>query len=205
VAHHNKVFGLETKAQRLEKEKALVMYEGLKQQLNPHFLFNSLTALNSLILKDQHTARNFLERLSDTFRYILKNRDRELVGLAEELAFAETYIQLQKTRFRETLQVHINVSEEYAGHKIVPVTIQNLVENATKHNILDNESPLVIDIFTRDGYIIVQNNLQKKKIVETSNKQGLRNLKTLYSYLTDHPVIIEDTGEAFAVHIPLIS
>lgn len=204
VAHHNKVFGLETKAQRLEKEKALVMYEGLKQQLNPHFLFNSLTALNSLILKDQHTARNFLERLSDTFRYILKSRDRELVGLTEEIAFAETYIQLQKTRFKETLQVNINVSDEYATHKIVPVTIQNLVENATKHNILDNETPLVIDIFTRDGYIIVRNNLQKKKIVETSNKQGLRNLKTLYGYLTDQPVIIEDTGEAFAVHIPLI-
>jgi hypothetical protein len=204
VAHHNQVFGLETKAQRLEKEKALVLYEGLKQQLNPHFLFNSLTSLNSLILKDPYMARNFLEKLSDTYRYILKSRDSELVELSREITSADNYVQLQKTRFKEILQVSIKIDERCRDCKIVPVTIQNLIENAIKHNIMDKDAPLVIHIFTEEQYLIVSNNLQKKKSVETSNKQGLRSLKTLYGYLTDLPVLIEETEDQFSVHIPLI-
>ncbi|HVF96324.1 MAG TPA: two-component regulator propeller domain-containing protein, partial [Flavisolibacter sp.] len=204
LAHQNKVSGLETKAYRLEKEKALVMYEGLKQQLNPHFLFNSLTSLNSLILKDPQTARKFLEGLSSTYRYILKSRESEVVELSKELAFAESYIQLQTTRFGEALRVNIRIDDEYTACKIVPVTLQNLIENATKHNVLDKESPLHVDIYTEAGYIIVRNNLQKKSIVETSNKQGLRSLKTLYGYLTDQPLLIEERVDAFIVRIPLL-
>lgn len=204
VTHHNQVFDLETKSQRLEKEKALVMYEALKQQLNPHFLFNSLTSLNSLILKDPQTARRFLEGLSSTYRYILKSRESELVELSKEIAFAETYIQLQKTRFKEALLVSITIGEEFTACRIVPVTVQNMLENAIKHNVMDNEAKLCVDIYTENSYIIIRNNLQKKKSVETSNKQGLRSLKTLYGYLTDRPVLIEETVDSFAVCIPLI-
>jgi len=199
-----KVLELEGKAQLLEKEKALVMYESLKQQLNPHFLFNSLTSLSSLIRVDQKSAVGFLDGLSKTYRYILKSRDSELVNLADELKFGESYIQLQLTRFQIGFQVNIDVDESYNYHKIAPVTLQNLIENAIKHNIIDEETPLVIDIFVEDEYLIVRNNLQKKNFVETSNKQGLANMQSLYRYLTTRPLEIKEENKYFIVRVPLL-
>jgi LytS/YehU family sensor histidine kinase len=204
LRHHRQVLQLQGKAQLLEKEKAMVMYDGLKQQLNPHFLFNSLTSLNSLIATNPKTAQQFLEQMSAIYRYILKSRDHELVPLAGELKFVQTYIQLQQTRFGSGLQVHINTNEDHYSSKIVPVTLQNLIENAIKHNIIDKESPLVIDIFTQDEYLVVRNNLQKKKIVETSNRQGLRSMKALYGYLTRKPMEITEDEQFFTVKLPLI-
>ena len=161
------------------------MYENLKQQLNPHFLFNSLTSLSGLIETDQQMAGNFLEQMSRIYRYILKNRDSELVSLKEELAFVQVYIKLQKTRFNEGLLVNIQTNEEEDYYKkIAPVTLQNLVENAIKHNVIDVETPLIIDITAENEYLIIKNNLQKKNMVETSNKQGLASLLSLYQYLT---------------------
>ncbi|HEX8676856.1 MAG TPA: histidine kinase, partial [Segetibacter sp.] len=165
------ILRLETKTQILQKEKALVMYESLKQQLNPHFLFNSLTSLSSLIRYDQEKAGDFLDALSKIYRYILKSRHNETVTLAEEINFVQTFIKLQQTRFDHGLIVNINIPKEFEHCKIPPVTLQNLIENAIKHNIIDEDSPLVIDIYTEDDYIIVRNNLQRKNFVETSNKQ----------------------------------
>jgi sensor histidine kinase YesM len=102
------------------------------------------------------------------------------------------------------LQVSINTNEELHSCKIVPVTLQNLIENAIKHNIIDKDSPLVIELFTEDEYIVVRNNLQKKKIVETSNRQGLRSMKALYGYLTSKPMVIAEDEQFFTVKIPLI-
>lgn len=204
IRHHKQVHQLQSKAQLLEKEKALVLYEGLKQQLNPHFLFNSLTSLNSLITSEPKKAKQFLEQMSKTYRYILKSRDNELVPLADELKFVETYIKLQQTRFGEGLQVSITIDEEYKSCKIVPVTLQNLIENAIKHNTTDKETPLCIEITSEDGYIVVRNNLQKRGLVETSNKQGLHNMKTLYRYLTEKPLLIQEDPSFFNVKIPLI-
>lgn len=198
------VYQLKSKAQLLEKEKAMVMYEGLKQQLNPHFLFNSLTSLNSLISTDPKTANSFLDSLSKTYRYILKSRDNESVPLSEELKFAENYVKLQQTRFEKGFEVDINVPEAYQHRKIVPVTLQNLVENAIKHNVIDEEKPLVVNIFVEDEKLVVQNNLQLKSFVETSNKQGLSNLQSLYHYLTDQPVEIRSGENFFTVKIPLL-
>lgn len=198
------IMQLSGKASALEKEKAMVMYESLKQHLNPHFLFNSLTSLSSLIRFDQKLAVDFLDGLSKIYRYILKSRDRETVSLTEEVKFVQTFIQLQQTRFEKGLVVNVSVPEEYYLWKIAPVTLQNLIENAIKHNIIDEESPLVIDIFIEEGYLIVRNNLQKKNFVETSNKQGLVNLKSLYHYLSPKPIIIDETDQYFFVKIPLI-
>jgi streptogramin lyase len=195
---------LENKAQKLEKEKALVQYEGLKQQLNPHFLFNSLTSLNSLIMLHPRSAATFLENLSKTYRYILKSRDSETVALADEVRFAETYIKLQQTRFEKGFDVHIRVPEEMLHYKIVPVTLQNLLENAIKHNIIEEESPLKVDIYTEGDYLVIRNNLQTKSFVETSNKQGLANLKSLYAYLNDRPLTITADAGYFTVKIPLL-
>lgn len=204
IRQQQKLLELQSKAQLLEKEKVMVMYENLKQQLNPHFLFNSLTSLSGLIQTDQKMAGNFLEQMSKIYRYILKNRDSELVSLKEELAFVQVYINLQRTRFKEGLQVNINVQEDELYKKIAPVTLQNLVENAMKHNVIDQDTPLVIEIGSVDGYLLVKNNLQKKNMVETSNKQGLASLQSLYQYLSRRPVMIEETASEFIIRIPLI-
>jgi len=198
------ILTLETKAQQLEKEKTMVMYDNLKQQLNPHFLFNSLTSLSGLIEIDQQVAGNFLEQMSGIYRYILKNGDNETVFLKDEIEFAQLYINLQQTRFKKGLQVNINVPEEYMHYKIAPVTLQNLIENAIKHNIIDPASPLVIDVFTDGDYLVVKNNLQKKNVVETSNKKGLEQFASLYKYLSTLPVTIEETNSKFQIKIPLI-
>jgi streptogramin lyase len=195
---------LQSKAQLLEKEKALVMYENLKQHLNPHFLFNSLTSLSSLIRIDPKMAGNFLDKMSKVYRYILKNRDNEVVPLGEEIKFVQLYNDLQRTRFEETLQINMNIDEEYNHRKIAPVTLQNLVENAIKHNTADRESPLVINLFVKDDYLVVQNNLQRKNFVETSNRQGLANMESLYRYLSNRKMTIEEDGQYFTVKIPLI-
>ena len=204
IRQQQQMHSLQTKAHSLEKEKALVMYENLKQQLNPHFLFNSLTSLSSLIRLDQKLAGNFLDSLSKTYRYILKNRENELVPLAEEIRFAQNYVRLQQTRFETGLEVRINIDEQVQHLKIVPVTLQNLIENAIKHNVIDDERPLLIEVINDGPVLIVRNNLQRKNFVETSNKQGLANLQSLYHYLTDRPVEIVQDEKSFIVKIPLL-
>ncbi|HLO52907.1 MAG TPA: histidine kinase [Saprospiraceae bacterium] len=204
MSQKEKLFLLESKSQLLEKEKTIVMYESLKQQLNPHFLFNSLTSLSGLIDTDQELAGSFLEQMSGIYRYILKNGDSETVNLKDEIQFAALYISLQQTRFKHGLQVNININEEFLHYKIAPVTLQNLIENAIKHNIIDIESPLIIDIYIEHDYIVVKNNIQKKNVVETSNKKGLIQFITLYKYLTKKPIKIEETEDNFCLKIPLI-
>lgn len=191
-------------AQLLEKEKTVVMYENLKQHLNPHFLFNSLTSLGSLIRINPKEAGEFLDTMSKVYRYILKNKDNETVPLGEELKFVALYIQLQKTRFGEGLKIDIDISEEFMHRRIAPVTLQNLVENAIKHNIADIEEPLVINLYTEDDYLVVKNRLNRKNYVETSNQQGLKSMVSLYRFLADRPMIIEDAGDTWSVKIPLI-
>lgn len=204
INHRERILILQSKAQMLEKEKALVMYESLKQQLNPHFLFNSLTSLSSLIQQDQKIAKQFLDQMSKIYRYILKNRESEFVPLLEDINLADVYTKLQQTRFQQGLQVRMNVGEENYHQKIVPVTLQNLIENAIKHNVIDCEAPLFIDIFVEDHHVVVRNNLQKKNFVETSNKQGLLNMRSLYHYLTGKEIIIKEDREYFTVKVPLL-
>jgi ligand-binding sensor domain-containing protein len=195
---------LNNRAQLLEKEKSVVQYENLKQQLNPHFLFNSLTSLSSLITVDPKIARQFVDQMSKIYRYILKSSENETVPLINEITFATTYVKLQQTRFPKGFEVNFNINEEYNHRKIVPVTIQNMIENAIKHNIIDEEFPLVIDIFIEDDFLVVKNNLQRKGVVESSNKVGLEKMKTLYKYLINKLILINETSESFSIKIPLI-
>jgi len=204
IRHKQRILLLQHKAESLEKEKTIVMYESLKQQLNPHFLFNSLTSLSSLIQTDQKAATQFLEQMSKIYRYILKNKDTELVTLEEDLKLANWYIQLQKARFQNGLQVCIRVDSQHLHRRIVPVTLQNLIENAIKHNIIDGDTPLEIDIHVENDYLLVRNNLQKKNFVETSNKQGLANMQSLYRYLSGRHMNISQNEHFFTVKIPLI-
>ncbi|MEO6229517.1 MAG: two-component regulator propeller domain-containing protein [Ferruginibacter sp.] len=200
----DKVIMLQSKAHSLEKEKAMVMYESLKQQLNPHFLFNSLSSLGSLITSNPANAKKFLEKMSKIYRYILKSRDSETVPLSEEIKLAETYTQLQQTRFKEGLQLNIDIADEYLHRKIAPVTLQNLIENAIKHNIIDAATPLVVNIFIQNEWLVVQNNLQRKNFVESSNKQGLAGMQSLYYYLGGKQIVIQEDEKYFTIKIPLL-
>lgn len=191
-------------AQRLELEKSQVQFDNLKNQLNPHFLFNALTSLNSLIFENQQLASEFLQQLSRVYRYVLQNKDKNFVLLATELEFITNYVKLLETRFAGALNINFDIQENAKEKAIVPVTLQILIENATKHNVVDKDKPLRIDVVTVGDYLVVSNNLQLKKKVETSNRQGLENLKSLYKFLTDKPVLVEPTDDRFYVKIPLI-
>ena len=199
-----RIYRLQMQATRLEHDKTQIQYQNLINHLNPHFLFNSLTSLNSLILTKPKEASTFLKKLSVIYRYILQNKDSELVSLQAELAFTQHYIDLQTTRFDNGLQISLNVGPKYLTRRIVPVTIQNLLENAIKHNILGEENPLLIKIYAEDDTLYVSNSLQPKDFVETSHKQGLASLKSLYGYLSRRPVIVTQTDTYFIVAIPLL-
>ena len=191
-------------AAELEKEKALVQYDNLKNQLNPHFLFNSLSSLNSLIFENPQLASEFLQQLSKVYRYVLENKEKNLVPLETEISFVKHYVQLLKARFEEGMDVTFDLNEIGLSKGITPVTLQILIENAMKHNTTQKSNPLDIKIFTEGDYLVVQNNVQKKQVIESSNGQGLENLKNLYHYLSDKEVVIEDTNETFTVKIPLL-
>lgn len=193
-----------TRAIHLEKEKAQVQFDNLKNQLNPHFLFNSLTSLDSLIQEDPDLARQFLQQLSKVFRYVLQHKDKGLVPLYTELDFIKNYVFLLQTRFDTFLTIDFQLSEESLEKKITPVTLQILIENALKHNVVSAAYPLSIRICSDERYLKVENNIQPKKQVETSNGQGLQNLKNLYKFLTDTPFETIIHNGKFVAYVPLI-
>ncbi|HZY82769.1 MAG TPA: histidine kinase [Cyclobacteriaceae bacterium] len=192
------------KAERLDKEKTQVQFDNLKNQLNPHFLFNALTSLNSLIFENQGLASQFLQHLSKVYRYVLQNKGKNFVTVQTELDFIQNYVFLLRTRFESALTISFNIDDHSKDKAIVPVTLQILIENALKHNVVDKDRPLSIRIETNDDYLVVSNNLQVRKLVETSNKQGLENLKSLYKFLTDKPVQIDSGENQFSVKVPLV-
>lgn len=190
--------------ERLEKEKTEVQFENLKNQLNPHFLFNALTSLNSLIFENQELASEYLKHLSKVYRYILSHKEKDLVTLNTEIDFVKNYIFLAETRYNGFLKFDFRIAESISDKKIVPVTLQILIENALKHNIIDADNFLNIQLYNELDYLVVENNLQPKKLVEDSNKQGLEKLKSLYSFLSKKPVTVENNDQVFKVKIPLI-
>ncbi|WP_266364814.1 histidine kinase [Tellurirhabdus rosea] len=195
---------LQMQATRLQRDKTEIQYQNLINHLNPHFLFNSLTSVSSLIIIDPEQASEFLQKLSAIYRYILQNKEKEAVSLEYELAFVQHYISLQKSRFEDGLQITLQVPELYLSRGIVPVTLQNLFENAIKHNTIEDEKPLFIRVYVEEPYLCVANSLQKKNFVETSNRQGLESLKALYSYLSDLPIVIGEQDGEFVVKVPLL-
>jgi two-component system, LytTR family, sensor kinase len=192
------------KAERLEKEKTQVQFDNLKNQLNPHFLFNALASLNSLIIEDQQLASKFLQHLSKVYRYVLQHKDQNLVSLQTELDFIQNYIFLAETRFDKALSIRMVVKPDDYDKQLVPVTLQILIENAFKHNIIEIGRPLNIQVYTENDFLVVRNNLQARRLVEDSNGQGLDNLKSLYRYLTGKSVSVEVTETHFTVKVPLL-
>ena len=190
--------------ERFKKENVEFRFESLRSQINPHFLFNSLNTLSSLVYTSQEKAEQFIRELSDVYRYILENRDNELITLDEELKVANSYIFLNKIRFEKSLNVNMKVPEKSKHLLIAPLTLQLLIENAIKHNVISSKRPLQLNIDLEDNLLIVQNNLQKKDVKEYSSALGLKNIKSRYGFLTDRKVDIIENGNEFIVKIPLI-
>jgi two-component system, LytTR family, sensor kinase len=188
----------------IEREQAIVRYHALLNQLNPHFLFNALTSLNSLIFDNQQLASDFLKQLSKIYRYVLQHKEKETVTLTTELEFVDSYVFLLKTRFANAIEFDIQSSDLAREKKIVPVTLQILIENAIKHNVVCTTYPLKISITTNESHMIVENNVSKKDLIESSNKQGLKDLKSLYAYLTELPIEISGNDKKFSIKIPLL-
>ncbi len=179
--------------------------EALKNQISPYFLFNSLNSLSALIRSNPDEAEVFLDEMSGIYRYLLRKNSRRLISLQEELEFARSYPQLLKTRYGIGLHCELNVSECYHTRLLPPLTLQLLIENAVKHNVVSRSSPLYIRIFTNDeGWLTVANNLQEKKIAVESNKVGLSNISANYKLLNQPDIIIEKTDQTFSVILNLI-
>lgn len=191
--------------EQLQRENIISQLEGLKNQVNPHFLFNSLNTLSYLIPEDSDRAVNFVQQLSKVYRYILEIRSKKLIPLKEELDFLHAYIFLLKERFEENLHVEINIPEPQLALQIVPLSLQILFENAIKHNIISSKKPLLIEVFVDEaGKLIVQNNLQQKKQRMDSTKVGLQNIKNRYRFFSDEAVQVFSTNTSFIVALPLI-
>ncbi len=189
--------------EKLKREKLAVEYEALKNQVNPHFLFNSLSALSSLVYKDQQKAVTFIREFSNVFRYVLESRDREVVDFATEKKLLESITYLNEIRYEGSLRVNLNLAES-KDKFIVPMALQMLLENAIKHNAISEKKPLMVDINEEDDYVIVRNNLQPKKSEIASNRIGLENIRSRYKYLSDKEVIIVNSGKEFIVKIPVL-
>lgn len=192
------------RSESLQREQAEMRYNTLRSQLNPHFLFNALTSLNSLIFENQQLASDFLKQLSKVYRYTLQHKNSESVSLKTEIEFIRHYIFLLETRFAKAVHFTINIEEQEFDRGIVPVTTQMLIENVVKHNIISLTNPLQISIATQNSFLVVSNTVNKKKQVETSNKQGLESLCSLYQYLSPAPIEVSETVNLFTVKIPLI-
>ncbi|OFY50812.1 MAG: hypothetical protein A2W85_18675 [Bacteroidetes bacterium GWF2_41_31] len=190
--------------ERFKKENAEYRFELLRSQLNPHFLFNSLNTLSSLIYENQENAGHFVRELADVYRYILENRDKELILLSNELEFAKSYINLVQLRFDKNLEVILDLQHNNPGFRIAPLTIQLLIENAIKHNVISRKNPLQIDIFIEDKMLVVKNSILLKHTKEFSTELGLKNISNRYGFLTDRTIEIFNSGENFVVKIPLI-
>lgn len=191
--------------EQLEKEKLQSMLDSLKQQINPHFLFNSLNSLSSLIVTNPEKAEEFVEELSRVYRYLLQTNDGPLTTLQQEVNFIHSYLMLLKTRFGEGLQVDIRIDRKYMDYLIPPMSLQLLVENAVKHNITDIEKPLILDMYTREDKLVVSNNVQKKTLITPSTGLGLKNIKLKYHLLNYPQVAIGEKDLQFTVALPLIA
>ena len=193
-----------TEAERFKQENLEFRFDRLKNQVNPHFLFNSLNTLASLVYNDPETASSFIIQMAKVYRYVLENRDKEMITLSEELNFMEAYLFLVKIRFEDGIKFELKISTDSNNLCLPPMTLQLLIENALKHNIVSISKPLLIQIFAGEKVMTVKNNLQPKLSPEPGTKTGLQNIKSRYVFITQRLVSIVKTETEFIVQIPLL-
>jgi hypothetical protein len=192
--------------ERLRQEKYQFQFEVLRNQVNPHFLFNSFNTLISTIEEDPKTAVSYVEQLSDFFRNIVTYRDKDVITLKEETGLLQTYYYLQQKRYGTNLQLAIRLSEKESAETFIPpLTLQLLMENAIKHNAVSRETLLTVEIFiNQEGYLVVQNNLNPKKSREAGAGMGLQNIVNRYNLLSNKRVQVNNTGQQFIVLLPIL-
>jgi len=191
--------------QQIVAKTETAKYESLKSQIDPHFLFNSLNVLTSLIGENPKLAEKFTTKLSKVYRYVLEQKNKDLIELDEELHFAKTYMELLKMRFENGVTFEIPEKSSDPEYKILPLSLQLLLENTVKHNVVSEENPLKVTITEENGYLVVSNNFSPKTIMENGTKLGLRNIIERYHLITLKKVLIEKTGENFIVKLPLLT
>jgi len=188
-----------------QKERLLAEFEPLKNQVNPHFLFNTFNTLISVIEDDKESAVEFVQQLSKVYRYVLHTQGKNLVCLEEELTFLNSFTYLLKQRYGENLQILINIPDGLKESYIPPLTLQLLLENAVKHNIITSKRALLIDIYSDDDkFIIIRNVLQKKTSSSESTGIGLENIKERYKHASGKEIVIEETINYFTVKLPIL-
>ena len=193
------------KEQKIIAGTANAKFESLKNQIDPHFLFNSLNVLSSLIEENPENAQRFTTSLSKIYRYVLEQKDKDLVTVQEELAFAKTYMNLLKMRFENSISFELPEKYDNPEARVVPLSLQLLLENTIKHNIVSEQKPLHIKIFVKDNYLVVQNYLQKKEVLQDRRGVGLQNIVSRYAILTKRKVVINQSENEFAVHLPILT
>ncbi len=193
------------KEQKIIAGTASAKFESLKNQIDPHFLFNSLNVLSSLIEENPDNAQKFTTSLSKIYRYVLEQKDKELVSLEEELSFAKTYMNLLKMRFENSLFYEMPTEILNPDAKVVPLSLQLLLENTVKHNVVSEKRPLTIRIKIEGGYLVVENELQRKEILDSRRGVGLQNIINRYAIITNRKVMIDESAESFRVLIPILT
>jgi LytS/YehU family sensor histidine kinase len=193
-------------AEELKKINLQVQLESLKNQVKPHFLFNSLNTLTALVEKDQAQAVKFIAELAQVYRYLLQSNEKELIALAQELQFTKAYFFLLRTRFGEGISLQIEVEESLQNCLIPPLTLQILVENAMKHNQVSVRKPLYVTIRSEAAkWLVVSNNLQLKRVAAPSSGMGLSNIAAKYKILNQPDILIYKEADSFTVKVPLIN
>jgi hypothetical protein len=195
----------EVTQQRIIAGTANAKFETLKNQIDPHFLFNSLNVLSSLIEENPDNAQRFTTSLSKIYRYVLEQKDKELVSVEDELSFAKTYMNLLKMRFENSLFYELPTENINPDAKVVPLSLQLLLENTVKHNVVSEQKPLHIRIFIDGDYLAIQNDFQKKEVMQTRQGVGLQNIVDRYSIITNRNVLIEQNEKTFTVRIPILT
>lgn len=190
--------------EKYKSESLLAQLQNLKNQVNPHFLFNNMSVLSSLVYKDQDKAVEFINQLSKVYRYLLDNKDTELVSLKTELEFIDSYTYLLQIRFDTNIKFDFNISAEATNDLMPPMALQMLIENCIKHNEVSSDQPLTITISTFEKTLIVKNPIQPRSLSETSSGTGLQNIKARYKYFTSTPIEIINDTKFFIVKIPLL-
>jgi sensor histidine kinase YesM len=191
--------------QKIIAGTASAKFESLKNQIDPHFLFNSLNVLSSLIEENTENAQRFTTSLSKIYRYVLEQKDKELVSVDEELAFAKTYMNLLKMRFENSLFYELPSNIPNLEAKVVPLSLQLLLENTVKHNVVSEQKPLHIRIYIEDNYLVIQNDYQKKEVLQERRGVGLQNIINRYDIITNRKVLIEQNNQTFTVKIPILT
>lgn len=192
-------------AEELKRASTQAQLMAVKTQVNPHFLFNNLNVLSSMVIRDNPGANKFIEEFAKVYRYILNSQDKELVELEKELAFIKPYVYLLQQRYPDGLKVDISIPDQYNNYYIIPVALQMLIENAIKHNMISRNSPLCIKVTTSGAdMLVIRNNRQPRRSVEQSNRIGLKNIAKRYELVCGKEISILATEQVFEVALPLL-